>query len=162
MPSKKILRHVLAIIVLSFVVGFAANLSLVRKYIKGEFRQSFLSRDKYPGVTFISLAETEQLFAQKSATFIDARSQEEYVSGHILGALNLPFNEAKKSVAGDQFQDFPEKSLVIYCQGGDCGTSVVLAKILYESGFKNVKVFQGGWAEWKKSGLPVAEGNDPQ
>jgi rhodanese-related sulfurtransferase len=162
MPSKKVFRHVLAIIVLSIVVGLAANLLLVRKYIKGEFRQRFLSRDKYPGVTFISLAEAEQLFAQKAATFIDARSQEEYVSGHILGALNLPLNETKKGVAADQLQALSERSLVIYCQGGDCETSEALAKILYESGFKNIKVFQGGWAEWKQAGLPVAEGNGPQ
>jgi rhodanese-related sulfurtransferase len=162
MPSKKILHHVLAIAVLSFVVGFATNFSSVRKYFKGEFRQSFLARDKYPGVTFISLAETEQLFAKKVAVFIDARSQEEYVSGHIPGALNLPLEEAQRGEVGDRLRASLDRALVVYCQGGDCETSISLAKILYESGFKDIKVFQGGWAEWKAAGLPVAEGNDPK
>ena len=162
LPSKNIIWQVLAILGLSCLIGIGANFSLVQKYLKGEFQRSFLSQDKYSGVTFISLAEAEQLFAQKAATFIDARSQEEYVSGHILGALNLPLNEMKKGVAGDQLQALAVRSLVVYCQGGDCESSVALAKILYESGFKNIKVFQGGWAEWKQAGLPVAKGNGPQ
>jgi len=53
-----------------------------------------------------------------------------------------------------------ETALVVYCEGGDCQSSLTLAKRLYDEGFKDIRVLSGGWEEWKKAGLPEEMGND--
>lgn len=158
MKSKKVLLEVIFIIALSIALGLGTNFSLVRKFLKGEFRQSFLSSRKYPGITFIALAEAEELFSKGEVIFIDSRSREKYVQGHVLGALNIAFEETGEGLSLAEIGLLPEKTLVVYCDGGACQASLGLAKWLHESGFKNIKVYSGGWAEWEQAGLPRASG----
>jgi len=152
----KIIKETLFIIILGTILGLGVNFSLLRKYLSGEFRQAFLSRDKYPGITFITLAETEELFSKGEALFIDSRSRQEYISGHILGALNIPFEESREKFKTTELGFLKGKTLVVYCSGGDCETSLSLAKLLYDQGLKDIKIFSGGWAEWSEAGLPAA------
>jgi rhodanese-related sulfurtransferase len=51
---------------------------------------------------------------------------------------------------------FPEDQvIVVYCEGGDCQTSVALAKVIHERGFTDIRVLSGGWGDWVAAGLPV-------
>ena len=49
----------------------------------------------------------------------------------------------------------PDKRLVVYCQGGDCQTSQSLARLLHDRGFKDIRIYGGGWTEWSAAGLPA-------
>jgi 3-mercaptopyruvate sulfurtransferase SseA len=49
--------------------------------------------------------------------------------------------------------------IVVYCEGGDCQSSLALAKRLHDEGFKDIRVMTGGWAEWIKAGLPAETGD---
>jgi rhodanese-related sulfurtransferase len=151
---KKIVFRALIIVISSFLFGLGVNLSLVGRYFGGEFKQSFFERDNYPGIAFISLAETEDLFVSRGALFIDSRSPEEYSAGHILGAVSVPYDRKRRSLTPADLGVPPDKTVVVYCHGGDCQMSVNLAKVFSTSGFKNIKIYTGGWAEWEAARLP--------
>jgi rhodanese-related sulfurtransferase len=166
MDARKTAREILLIIILSIVLGAAVNLPLLRRFAAGEFRQGFIDRREYAGIRFITLAETEDLFAQRTQgteglLFIDSRGRDDFAAGHIPGALSVPLERiqwSRKTAPGSEWAvtlDFPgAQTLVVYCEGGDCQTSVSLAKIIHDKGYKDIRIFTGGWAEWSAAGLP--------
>jgi rhodanese-related sulfurtransferase len=166
MDAKKTAREILVILVLSIVLGAAINFPLIRRFAAGEFRPGFVDLRKYAGMRFITLAETEDLFAQRmqgaeGLLFVDSRSPEDFAAGHIPGALSVPLDGIQhpgKTKAGSDSAGLPEfpdaQILVIYCEGGDCQTSISLAKVILENGHQDIRIFTGGWAEWSAAGLP--------
>lgn len=169
MDRRKLLRGVFLIAGLSFVLAGAVNFRLVRRYLRGEFRQGYLDRGVYPGIRFITLAEAEDLFARSGSAgrddpegtvFIDSRSRDLYAGGHIPGSRNIPLDEvsaAKSAGARLLAAELPEpagRTLVIYCEGGDCQTSIALGRLIHDAGFTDIRIFSGGFAEWSAAGLP--------
>ncbi len=154
MNLKRLIVGAVLILLLSTVVGLAVNLSLVRRFVRGEFKQGFLARKEFPEIRFITLAEAEDLFAQRDAVFVDSRSRKEYAAGHIPGAVNIPLEENKTELPDGALPYPPGQVLVVYCEGGDCQTSLALAKLIHDRGFLDIRIFAGGWTEWKAAGLP--------
>ena len=79
---------------------------------------------------------------------IDVRSNEEWSAGHLpqaehrfLGRLPEVLDELPR-----------DKELVVQCQGG--ARSAIGLSVLQAAGFKNVTNLTGGYAAWKKAGLP--------
>jgi rhodanese-related sulfurtransferase len=107
--------------------------------------------------------EAEQLFREKRL-FLDARRTTVYSDGHIPGARNFPVWE---SDIADRVKTFYEEGLdenapiVIYCSGGDCEDSHMLAEKLYMVGFNNLLVYKDGFPGWQKRGLPAVKGPKP-
>ena len=159
MRIKELIIQVGIILCLSFVIGISANLSLIKQYRKGDFSQSFLSHEDFPSIQFIGIFEAEDLFAGGNAVFLDSRAEEKYLEGHILGAVNIPF-EGGERIVEEQLPVPREATLIVYCDGNECQSSVLLAKVLAEFGFEDIRVFFGGWAEWIAAGLPLSERND--
>ncbi|MGQ9672409.1 MAG: rhodanese-like domain-containing protein [Candidatus Aminicenantales bacterium] len=151
------------------VLGGAFHFSLLRRFLSGEFRQSFLDERKYPGLHFIAGGEAQDLWGSGRALFIDSRTHRDYAAGHVPGALSIPLDELKmgssrrvEETEGRSLHQFllsypPDTILVVYCEGGDCQTSIALARLIHGLGFKDIRVFDGGWAEWSALGLPVEE-----
>ena len=110
----------------------------------------------------LSLVGAKNRFDQKSALFLDARSPEEYAQGHIPGALEFYADDFDKYAPQvlPQLRD-KNQELIAYCHGSTCELSLHLAKALMEQGFTNVKVFFGGWPEWKKANYPITTGDQP-
>lgn len=107
----------------------------------------------------VSVGEAEEIFKAGQALFVDARSEFDYGLGHIKGAVNLPLKSATKG--SDLLPDIPrERMVVTYCDGANCNSSIDLAARLYASGFANVRIFFGGWEEWRARSLPT-EGTGP-
>ncbi len=108
--------------------------------------------------TLIGTAEARKLFeGEHQALFIDVRSAQEFASGHIPGALNLPIDNVEQ-----QWNKLPkDRTLVLYESGrspGDiCASSRAAGRVLLANGFpfEMVKVYQDGLADWEKSNLPV-------
>lgn len=103
---------------------------------------------------FISLDEAAAKFQSKKTMFLDAREPEDYSSGHIRGAISLPF---------EQFDEYWEKvadslpknaEIVTYCSGDECESSLFLGRELVARGYNKISVFYGGWREWEKAKLP--------
>ncbi|CAN0481751.1 unnamed protein product, partial [Phaeothamnion confervicola] len=115
------------------------------------------SRTGPPRLEPISLSEAQALH---NALWIDARNGEEYKEGHIPRAVNLPLMEALRgnipgTITGST------SDLIIYCDGPGCGASDKLAEILHHRVAGRIKVFTGGYPEWKKAGLVVKPGVEP-
>ena len=161
MNFKKTLAGAALIVLAAVLLGLAANFPLLQKFLKGEFRESLFSSDKYPGIVLIGLAEAEELFVRGSALFIDSRSKQKFSEGRILNAVSIPLEDNKKKLKPPLNVPL-EKTIVVYCDGGDCQESLALAKVLHNQGYKNIRVFTGGWAEWVGTGRPTTKGHDPQ
>jgi rhodanese-related sulfurtransferase len=111
----------------------------------------------------ISTDEAESLFRQ-GRLFLDARRTTVYADGHIAGARSFPVWE---SDIADRVKAFYEEGLdqnapvVIYCSGGDCEDSHMLAEKLYMVGFNALFVYKDGFPGWQKRGLPITKGPKP-
>jgi rhodanese-related sulfurtransferase len=159
MNLKKLVQHIVLILVLGSALGLLTHLSLIKKYFHGEYRHAFLSKENFPSITFIALEEAEDLFSGGESLFIDSRDKKDFRKGHILGAVNVPFVEHKEEAL--DLHSIPlKKTLVVYCDGSECQSSVALSKALHKKGFAPIKVFFGGWVEWLKKGLPVEREDD--
>ena len=97
----------------------------------------------------------------KSALILDARPSVFFEQGHVPGALNL----ARDNFAGDYrrlstvLKANTDKPIIVYCSGGDCHDSRLVANALLNLGFSNVSVFTGGWDAWSGAGLPASTGS---
>ncbi len=128
----------------------------------GEFRETFLSQAEYPGIRLITLQETEDLWAAGETAFFDARPERPFREGHVPRARNLPATDSKLKIPPDLLELPRERTIVVYCEGGDCQSSLALAKRLHDEGFKDIRVMTGGWEEWEKAGLPEEKGDDQE
>ena len=103
----------------------------------------------------ITVDEAYQIFTgDKDYLFIDVRSEDEYNSGHIEGAIHIPVSEIES-----RLNEIPKDKLVIvYCNGSSCSRSSTAADILIENGFDQVYNIGGdGIFEWIEKGYPVTE-----
>ncbi|MDW7760332.1 MAG: rhodanese-like domain-containing protein [Acidobacteriota bacterium] len=152
--TKRVLGQAAFLIALALVAGTAARFSMLQKLVRGEFRGGLVTRSDDPGIRQITIEEAEHLFATAAAVFIDSRSEEEFLEGRIPGARNIPVVE----IAAVELDWPPEQTLVIYCEGGTCLSSLTAARLLHIRGFRDLRVFLGGWEAWLAAGLPVEEG----
>jgi len=152
--TGKIIRQALTIGIFCVLTAAAVHFPLVKRFLRGDFRTTFLSQAEYPGIRLITLEEAADLWARGGAVFFDARPAISYGEGHIPGARNLGSNEINPRIPFDARDILKEKTLVVYCEGGDCQSSLALAKRLHNEGFKDIRVMAGGWEEWLAAGLP--------
>ena len=103
----------------------------------------------------------------RGVLFLDARRTSVYEQGHIPGARPFSVWEAdidekvnklyaERPDAKDQNQP-----IVVYCSGGDCEDSHMLAQKLWGFGFNNAYVYKDGFPDWQKRGEPVHAGANP-
>lgn len=157
---KKLLTHIGFIMALSVLLGFGTNVRLIKQFLGGEFQYGFISLEEDPSINFIMLPEAEELFSMNETLFIDSRLAEAFKAGHIFGAVNIPFEDKMDTILLEELSIPKEKSLVVYCDGSQCQSSVGLARLLHDQGFINIRVFFGGWKEWQMEGLPVERNDD--
>jgi rhodanese-related sulfurtransferase len=99
---------------------------------------------------------------QSKAPFLDARRSAEYTEGHIAGAWCAPVWEADLD---DRLITFkaarrpgPEDPIVIYCSGGDCRDSHLLAAKLLNEGYFHLLIYRDGYPGWVAQGHPIDKG----
>lgn len=108
--------------------------------------------------------EDVQVLFRRKALFLDARRSSVYAEGHIAGARSFPVWEsdvdARVKALYEEGLD-QQAPIVVYCSGGNCEDSHMLAEKLYMVGFDNVLIYKDGFPDWEKRGLPVSKGTDP-
>ena len=122
-------------------------------------------RDAYPPPADgapIEISDAEALALHKAgAAFLDARRTAIFEAGHIAGArLLCPWEdgiEARVQAFADGVFD-PKDPVVIYCTGGECRDSHLLADRLWSAGLRNLRIFRGGWPAWQALKGPAATG----
>ena len=111
----------------------------------------------------VQMISAEELKAKvtdnQALTIIDVRSSEGYAasSSTIKGAMHFKLRRLKSRLLRAPLKDLPkDREIVTYCACPNDESSIAAAQIFQESGFKRVKVLQGGWQEWLKAKGPVA------
>ncbi len=105
----------------------------------------------------ITNEDAMQLWHEK-AIFIDARRTENFAQGHFAGARTMPVWEAD---VDDRLRAFfdeiidQQRPIVVYCSGGNCEDSHMLAEKLWGAGYENVYVYKDGFPGWQKMGGAV-------
>ena len=83
-------------------------------------------------------------------TVIDVRPREEYLAGHVPGAVNVPLTELEKHL-----REFDrEKEVIAYCRGPYCVLAFEAVARLRRKGV-TARRLQDGFPEWQLAGLPV-------
>jgi rhodanese-related sulfurtransferase len=106
----------------------------------------------------IGLDEFRGLVKSGQTLVLDARAGSFYAAGHVPGALNL----SRVDFARDYNQLRPtlerskDRLVVVYCSGGECHDSRLVASALISLGYAQVRIFTGGWTAWSESGAPIA------
>ena len=103
--------------------------------------------DKAPIITPVELAARRE--AGTAPVVIDVRSAAEFATGHIPGAVNIPYDVVAERIGEVEAPN----GVALYCMVGPrarLGEAALLA-----SGYDSVLHIKGGLAAWKASGLPV-------
>jgi rhodanese-related sulfurtransferase len=162
--ARRVLAQAAALVALGAMIGSAVHFPLVKRFARGEFRETFFQASEYLGIRLITLREAEDLWAGGGAVVLDARPAELFGEGHVPGSRNLPAARDGFEVP-DALRALPREAVfVVYCEGGDCLSSLALARRLHDEGFRDIRVLTGGWAEWRAGGLPEekSEKRDPE
>jgi rhodanese-related sulfurtransferase len=149
MSSKT--ARIIVIAVVAVLVVLVATLVLTRDPVSAP---STSSTDAVP--TLVSGLITPQ---QYTSTFvdgdaphqlIDVRTPEEFASGHLPNAINIPLQEMSARL-DEVAQDEP---VVLYCRSGNRSNQA--AQLLGAQGFSQV-LDLGGIQAWEAAGLPVVQ-----
>ena len=116
------------------------------------FLSVFLSSCAGEGINHMT---QDQLLAsiEKSTApvIVDVRSQSEYQSGHVPGALHLPFYSLWSRHA--EMKAKPEDPVVMYCEHGPRAGIAKFA--LWTLGYTNLVYLEDHMSGWKERGFPM-------
>ena len=122
-----------------------------------------LARFPAHGQPFVEITgEAAAWLHVRGTLFLDARRSKDFAQGHVGGARSFPVWEAevvKERVEGlvAEGRDLA-LPVVLYCSGGDCEDSHMLAQTLFGAGFENLLVYRDGFPDWVKRGGAVRAG----
>lgn len=103
----------------------------------------------------VSLEEFKKMVTTKSATIIDANSEQMYKDGHIPGAISFAKNSGKLAAVLPNDKNAP---IVAYCGGPKCTAWEEAAAEAQKLGYTNVKHYKGGIKNWKEAGEKLNKG----
>lgn len=106
-----------------------------------------LSKD---GLEPVSAGELLERARQGLVTILDVRPPEEFDSGHLVGAVNIPLDELEQRLT----QLTASREIVAYCRGPYCVLAFEAVARLRDKGF-DARRLEYGYPEWKRAGLPV-------
>lgn len=101
----------------------------------------------------VSREQLLDLSRDGAVTILDVRPEDEFASGHLPGALNIPLRALEVRLA----ELDPAREIVAYCRGPYCVLSYEAVASLRAKGF-SVRRLEDGLPEWRAAGLPVAVG----
>jgi rhodanese-related sulfurtransferase len=135
----------------TLVVGLLAALSRVGERNSAEIARVtatyFRARDEFQPVSRDELLDR---LRSGMATILDVRPEDEFASGHLPNALNIPLSQLERRLA-----ELPaDQEIVAYCRGPWCVLSFEAVALLREHGYR-ARRLEDGFPEWKTAGLPV-------
>jgi len=91
----------------------------------------------------------------KAPYVLDVRTADEYVGGHVPGAVNIPHDQIAARLA-----EVPkDREVVLYCRSGR--RAQLAAAVLAENGYARLEHLQGDMPAWADQGRPVEKPRDP-
>lgn len=116
-------------------------------------REAYLGFD---GAQEITRAELRARAEAGGLLVLDVRPLEEYLAGHIPGAVCVPVDEL-----AERMGELPgDVEIVVYCRGEYCVFAHDAVRLLSEQGRQAIRL-NDGMLEWRLADLPVAAGQQP-
>lgn len=106
--------------------------------------------EKITGVKTVTAEQAiTSLTSDNAPILIDARIKKDRSHGYIESSISLPDIETNCNTLSSITRN-KEQHLMFYCNGVQCGRSVVSIKVARSCGYHNLSWFKGGFAEWKE------------
>ena len=97
-------------------------------------------------------ADKLAMMAPNDYVLVDLREDgERHRHGVIKDALHAPYSQLDRHLSG--LSVFAQKPVIFYCAAGE--RSAMAVRIAADNGVENIAHMPGGFAAWKKEGLPV-------
>ena len=136
--NKQIIGLVVGLVVLAVGVFFMLN-STTDTNMAATIQPQKISPQDY---------QTTNIGNNTNHVLLDVRTPEEFASGYIAGAINIPVEELDQRLSG-----LPaETEIVVYCRSGN--RSAQASTILSNNGFNDVSDM-GGIIDWQQAGYSV-------
>lgn len=135
-----------AVLMISAALAFNAPLAIAKDMQAKDFIE-----EARKGIAVVDVAAAKGIFDKGDAVFLDCRTEKEFKSGHIPGAIHVPRGLLEFQIE-NKISD-KNKEIVVYCKTG--GRASLATSTLVKMGYKNVKNLDGGWKAWVKAGNPV-------
>ena len=98
----------------------------------------------------IGASELIERLRSGTAVLVDARREDEFLAGHIAGAINVPVDELES-----RLHVLPlDQEVVAYCRGPYCAFADQAVAILRANGYRARRLTLG-FPDWRAAGLPV-------
>lgn len=140
---------------LSSITEYSALVTVLRAVrerhasIIGQLRSDYLRAQEL--LEPISRDELVARLREGLVTVIDVRPENEYATGHIAGAINIPLSDLQTHLG--KFESGRE--IIAYCRGAHCILSFEAVAALQAFGFR-ARRLDSDLAEWTIAGLAVA------
>ena len=100
----------------------------------------------------VGVPEWMQAAQSPGTVIIDVRTPEEFASGHVKGALNIPVESADFAAQVSALD--PATTYAIYCRSGN--RSAVATAEMGSMGFAHLYDLDGGFVDLEAAGMPTA------
>ena len=166
---RRILLEALVISLFAVAVGLSLNSTLVLNAFRGKtvtrsetVKPAVPAESAAPAPVIaypdpVELDEIDELLAE-GAVLIDARNRDDYAESHLAGAISLPLGELPQRLAAFIARVPKQRVLIAYCNGFGCPDSFDLGVELLAEGYQEVRVFEGGYPQWRDAGRALEVG----
>lgn len=96
---------------------------------------------------------------QQADVLIDVREADEYMAGHIPGAVHMSRGVLEFKLSSAPALAARDTRVVLYCKTS--GRAALAACAMQEMGYLNVQSVAGGFDGWVAAGKPVAQPEQP-
>lgn len=143
----------IAFITLALLFSFSVNAADVPTIVKERVAHAKAAVKQVDMATFKSLLDKKN-----DALIIDVREPDEYQSGYIPGAVNIPRGKLEFNIW--PYVGYPEKldhkrTIYVYC--ATASRSALASETLTRLGFTNVYLVNMQLEDWKSAGYPLEE-----
>ena len=98
--------------------------------------------------------EAAETLMREADAVIDVREPDEYQSGHIPGAINIPRGLLEFRLSNSPELAARDLNVMLYCKTS--GRAALAARILADMGYLQVRSIEGGYDAWHEAGKPIA------
>jgi phage shock protein E len=97
----------------------------------------------------------ERVDGKDAPYVLDVRTTEEFVAGHVPGAVNIPHDQLASRLA-----EVPkDRDVVLYCRSGR--RAALAGEVLAQAGYTRLEHLEGDITAWTQQGRPMEKPLDP-
>ncbi len=103
------------------------------------------------GIKTLTVAQAVRLMNQEGALVLDVREPDEFRSGHIPNAINIPVGTLPGRLK--EIEKYKDKAILLNCRTSQ--RSARAALMLRKQGYTTAHILGGGILAWQKENLPT-------